>query len=65
MRYGLEEEFLQLCLFSTLLTVRFPAFPIDVIMPGEEKKKITHGNTNNIEGFALCLFTLFYSICKY
>jgi len=49
MRCGLEEEFLQLWLFCTLLTVRFLTFPIDVIMPGDKKKKITHGNTNNRE----------------
>lgn len=65
MSCSLEEEFLQLWLFSTLLTDGFPAFPIDVIMPGEKKKKITPGNTNNVEGFALSLFTLFHSICKY
>lgn len=35
--YVLEEEFLQLWLFNTLLTVRFLDFPVDVIMPGEKK----------------------------
>lgn len=63
-RCGLEEEFLQLWLFTTL-TVGFLALPIDVVMPGEKKKKIAHGNMNGIEGFALCLFSLFYSICDY
>lgn len=47
MRCGLEEKFLQLWLFRTLLTVGFLAFLTDVIMPGEKKKKITPGNTDN------------------
>lgn len=64
-RCGLEEEFLQLWLISTLLTVGFLACPIDVLKPGEKKKKITQCNVSSIEGFVLHLFTLFYFICKY